>query len=61
MKKLLFTLEVLFMLSVLPFFLGMAMSRKYHVNNEIQKEISRQGIYVNSNVYVSFPGALKNS
>ena len=40
MKKLLFTLEVLLMLSVLPFFFGMALGRKHHVKPEVYKDAS---------------------
>jgi len=61
MKRLLFTLEVLFMLSVLPFFLGMSMGRKYHSNNAAQEKNSLQGISASSEAYKAYPVALKNS
>jgi len=61
MKKLLFTLEVLLMLSVLPFFLGISMGRKYHSSNAVQEKNSLQGIPASSEAYVAYPVALKNS
>ena len=62
MKKFFFTIEVLFTLSTLPFFLGMAMSREPHVTNDVKKENAQQMLQASHDVNVSYPVAvLRNS
>ena len=61
MKKLLFALEVLLMLSVLPFFFGMALGRKHHVNPESYKAASPVVNGESNETTVVYPKAQKNS
>jgi hypothetical protein len=62
MKKFLFTIEVLFALSTLPIFLGMAMSREPHVTNDVKKENAQQMLQGSRDVHISYTvAALRNS
>ena len=61
MKKTLFALEVLLMLSALPLFCGMAMGRKHHLNTEAGKFTSHHSVEANSDAYTVYRVALKNS
>jgi hypothetical protein len=58
MKKFLFTIEVVFTLSTLPFFLGMAMSREPHVTNDVKTEKAQQMLQASRDVNVSYTVAV---
>jgi hypothetical protein len=61
MKKLLFALEVLLMLSALPVFFGLALARKHHVTPEIQNSVSTAVRQEADAALVLYPGTVKNS
>lgn len=61
MKKILFALEVLLMLSALPVFFGLALGRKHHVTTRAKDSVSKPVSQEGDAARVVYPGAVKNS
>ena len=61
MKKLLFALEILLMLSALPVFFGLALGRKHHVTPGVLKNVSTPVSQEADGALIVYPGAVKNS
>jgi hypothetical protein len=61
MKKLVFTLEVLLLLSALPVFFGLALARKHHVTPGLQTGVTTPAIREEDAAVLVYPGSVKNS
>ncbi|MEJ0104800.1 MAG: hypothetical protein WDO19_20595 [Bacteroidota bacterium] len=61
MKKIVFALEVLLMLSALPVFFGLALGRKHHVTAEVQNSLSTSVSGKTDATLVVYSAAVKNS
>jgi len=61
MKKILFALEVLLLLSALPVFFGLALGRKHHVTPGVQNSVSTPANQEGDAAILVYLGAVKNS